>query len=137
MSVLIINDEAKKEIAKVIQYAQKNPVTKTMIEKGFTVGDNAQYVCYLQTKYRCAFSFELQPCGWCRHLSVSVDNPGKLPAIPAVELIMEEFGFEGDIHNQIHVWMEPPEDPYAVNVLGLIDTKNKEQMELLKCLNLT
>ncbi len=137
MSILLIDDEARKEIAAVLKHARENPVTKQMMEKGVVVGDDALFACYLHTRYRCVFSYELQPCGWCRHLSISVDNPGKLPSVPAVELIMGEFGFKGDIHSQIHVWMEPPEKPYAINVLGLVDTDDEEQKELLTCLSLT
>lgn len=119
MRALIIDDEARIEINKVIAYAQDHKIDFPSMEKMMSgeadpVGDNAFYACYLNEGYRVVFSFEEQPCGWCRHLSVSVDTMHKLPNVPAVELIMKEFGFTGGVHDCINVWIE---NERAINVL--------------------
>lgn len=44
--------------------------------------------------FRASFSFEHQPNGLCRHLSVSVDTPGRVPNMPAMQVIAEAFGFQ-------------------------------------------
>jgi hypothetical protein len=84
MRALIIDDEARVEINKV-----NFPTMEKMM------------------------SGEVDPVG-CRHLSVSVGARHKLPNIPAVELIMKEFGFSGDIHDCLNVWIE---DERAINVI--------------------
>ena len=119
MRALIIDDEAKIEINKVLTYAEAHRIdltatTKMMSGEQDPVGDNALYACYLNDGYRVVFSFEEQPCGWCRHLSVSVDAEDMFPSPPAVELIMKEFHFSGGLNECINVWIE---NEKAVNVL--------------------
>ena len=127
MRTLIIDDEARTEINKVLVYAQEHKIDFPTMEKMMTgevdpVGDDAFYACYINQGYRIVFSFEEQPCGWCRHLSISVDARHKLPSIPAVEIIMGECGFSGGIHDCINVWIE---NERAVNVLQQVkDEKN-------------
>jgi len=66
--------------------------------------------------YRVAFSIEEQPAGFCRHLSVSVDTPGRCPSIPAVKLISGLFGMV-DWHK---IWLEEFDPGHnAVNILEL------------------
>jgi hypothetical protein len=43
--------------------------------------------------YRCAISFEEQPAGVFRHLSVSSAMPGMLPNEHVLRLVVEAFGF--------------------------------------------
>jgi hypothetical protein len=126
MRALVLDDEARTEISKVIAYAQDHKINFPSLEKMmagelYPVGDNAFYACYLNQGYRAVFSFEEQPCGWCRHLSISVDTRFKLPNVPAVELIMKEFGFSGGIYDCTNVWVE---DEKAINVLQIIEDKN-------------
>lgn len=44
--------------------------------------------------FRANISFEEQPIGLCRHLSISVDRPGQMPSVPAVEMIAQAFGLD-------------------------------------------
>jgi hypothetical protein len=72
----------------------------------------------LPVGYRANISFEEQPAGLCRHLSVSVDRPGMLPSIDAFAMIAHAFGFSAAHHSQ--VWVEefkPGQN--AVNVVQL------------------
>jgi hypothetical protein len=56
--------------------------------------------------YLAAISFEHQPAGLCRHLSVSVDTAaeGMLPHMVAVGMIAEAFGFRPGAKRRI--WIE-------------------------------
>lgn len=54
--------------------------------------------------YTAAISFEEQPNGLTKHLSVSTHAPGKVPNEPAMQMISEAFGFSG--------W--PPIRPYRL-----------------------
>jgi hypothetical protein len=58
----------------------------------------------LPTGYRAEISFEEQPDGLCRHLSVSVDQLGALPSIHAVAMVASAFGFQSG--RPVHLWME-------------------------------
>ena len=70
--------------------------------------------------FRAVYSIEEHPIGWCRHLSVSVSTKNRVPSVPAVEMIMHEFGFKGTITEQLNVWLEDTE-PKAANVLALLE----------------
>jgi hypothetical protein len=70
--------------------------------------------------FRVCFSIEEQPAGLVRHLSISVDNPGKILTAIAVMMIAKEFGFSEFPLQQGRVWVEefaPGE--HAVNVCEL------------------
>jgi hypothetical protein len=124
MRALILDEEAKSAIKKVITYAESHRVTMDLLQKTIAgkhppVGDNKHHACYLISGFKVVYSIEEQPVGLCRHLSVSVDFDGKLPSIPAVEAIMKEFGFTGDIMDCLNVWVE---NDKAVNVLQQISS---------------
>ncbi|WP_063685496.1 hypothetical protein [Bradyrhizobium stylosanthis] len=54
--------------------------------------------------YVAAISFEEQPSGLFRHLSISSRVPGKVPNEHAAKMVLEAFGFSG----------YPPSRPYRV-----------------------
>lgn len=69
--------------------------------------------------YRCNFSFEEQPTGMFRHLSISVDTKGKVPSPQAVEMLSEEFGVAFPPKAGT-VWTEEFEPGHhAVNIIDL------------------
>jgi len=71
-------------------------------------------------QFRCAFSFEHQPVGLIRHLSVSVRQPGRLPQPIAVKMIMEEFGFQTPLE-RCQFWREEIDPGHeAINVIELV-----------------
>jgi hypothetical protein len=119
MRPLILDEEAKADIQKVINFAEIHKITSEILLKTLKgeyppVGDYGPHSCQLSFGFRVVYSLEEQSVGWCRHLSVSVDSENKLPSIPAVEAIMEEFGFTGGINDCLNVWIE---NDKAVNVL--------------------
>jgi hypothetical protein len=127
MRPLVIDNDAKAKIAEVIAYAENHKYNKDymalrMTGKAGVPGDMDSYICYLQVGYKCVYTIEEQPepLGWCHHLSVSVDNPARVPSIPAVELLMQEFGITRKLKEEgVHVWIEDV-TPKAVNILAKI-----------------
>lgn len=70
--------------------------------------------------YRAAISFEEQPAGIVRHLSVSVDTKGRVPSIPAVEMIAKEFGFTKLDPSTTRIWVEEFDPGHmAINVVQI------------------
>jgi hypothetical protein len=68
--------------------------------------------------YSVTFSVEAgHPAGPCRHMSMSVNRPGRKPNSLAVMMVAEEFGFTGSLDEWI-VWDEPLDDRRAaVNIV--------------------
>jgi hypothetical protein len=131
MAVLIIDARVKKEVARLIEAAQRRPVLwEQMKDAVFPVHETRNLKLSDRKpgaerppsdhifigNCRVAFSFEQQPAGMFRHLSVSVPRPGRLPAEAIVLEIMELFGFDRD--RRLHIWMEEFDPGHeAVNVL--------------------
>jgi hypothetical protein len=71
--------------------------------------------------YRAAISFELQPAGLFKHLSVSSAKRGMVPNEPAMKMVMEAFGFSGyPPVRPYRMWLEEFEPGWrAINVAEL------------------
>ena len=118
MAILVINEDSKSEIQRVVKHAKEHVYS---LDDLFDIkngrlevpGDDPAFVCVIPDGFRCVFTIENQPSGKYRHLSVSVSRKNKLPSVPAMEAIMEEFGFDGKIENSI----VNTEDDVAINVL--------------------
>ena len=127
MRPLVIGNEEKQSIARVIEFAEKHPLTRAVMEKRMEnpdfspPGDNPNFVCDIPVGFKCVFTIEEQPVGWSRHLSVSVDDPQKMPSIPAVEMLMKEFGFKGSL-KECYVYLEDNISPKAVNIIEKKET---------------
>ena len=120
---LIIDEDAKTDIARVIAYAAEHPLdTKTMhraiVHPEMAIGNNQKHGCIVKIGYRCVYSIEDQPMGKCRHLSVSVLGSGTAPNEAAVEMLMKEFGFTCSLTNCDSMWIEEIEDgKIAINIM--------------------
>ena len=132
MRALIIGDEERAAIEAAVKHAAAHPISLETVKRLATTipqgGDLAladrpkefhrpesEHV-ELPGGYRASISFEQQPIGLCRHLSVSVDTPGRVPNLLAVGMIAEAFGFVKGMERKI--WVEEF-DPghHAVNVV--------------------
>lgn len=129
---LILNDVMLAEIVAAVARARAAPVPRSFL-KAFNVemppsGTMAlkdrppgcerppSQVVDIPVGYRAAFSFENQPVGLVRHLSVSVDRPGFMPSVAAFYAIAEAFGFRHDARGQ--TWLEEfAPGHHAVNLL--------------------
>jgi hypothetical protein len=134
MAVLIIGAIERERIAEMIAYAKAHPLSFDQMREAI-MSDRpllkledrkpgferppSQHVI-LPGGYRCAFSIEAQPAGFCSHLSISVEGrsrKGMMPSLEAVKMIAEEFGvpFPPD-----KGWTEEFErGEFAVNLLSL------------------
>lgn len=83
---------------KVLEYAAKNKMNAATLRAVFAgrskpVGDFPEYACKVtigSVEYRVVFSYEEQPIGWVRHLSVS---SAKQVEVQSVNELLRHFGF--------------------------------------------
>lgn len=123
MRALIIDEAVKTGIAELIATANAHRHSAATLKRLMTgdlppAGDYKQHTILIPDGFRVVFSIEEQPLGWCRHLSVSINDPNKYPHEVAVEMIMQEFGM-GLLKDCIHVWVE--EEVRAINILSLME----------------
>lgn len=123
MRLLLISEEQRSKIAQVTAYADLHPFPKVFMREREKMQDaippagaNPNHVCHIPQGFRCVYTIEEQPVGWCRHLSVSVDDPEKMPSIEAIEVLILEFGFTGRLRD-CYVYMEEDISPKAVNII--------------------
>ncbi len=135
MRMLIINDDVKRKVAEAIEAARLSPVDyrdPDVIERnafpdkgcshmlsdrpeGFDARP-ASHGVIIEDGYRVAVSFELQPAGVVKHISISVDRPGFVPDKPSILLIMGLFGMP----MVDRIWLEEFEPGHqAVNIIYL------------------
>lgn len=125
MRPLLIDEKARASIAAVVRHAQEHRYSKPfMLERAKNPdlpapGDDAAFVCHLEFGFRCVYTIEEQPMGWSHHLSISVNHPKNLPSIPAVEMLMKEFGIAAKME-QCGCWVDKDITPNAVNVVAKI-----------------
>jgi hypothetical protein len=140
--LLSLTRNEKVEVARVLAYANKNKVTLDKVQKMFAgelppVGDSKGHTCELRAgkrKYRIAFSYEEQPIGWVRHISVSCD---KSMSTMDMNGILRTFGYrwrelkdmttETTAHKSIKTWWEGDE---AFNVIEVMDDEKAQDPEI-------
>lgn len=136
MSVLIIGPEEERKIHDAVEQARANPVPWSVMKAiadgspttTLLLGDRKVGVDEVREKYppqnvmlgtyRAAISFEHQPAGLCRHLSVSSHNPKKVPGLEVMIMVAEAFGFANFPPTHGRIWTEEFEPSrFAVNVI--------------------
>lgn len=138
MRALILNSEAMKKIEAAVERARAKPISIDVIKKLAMPLGNVKLadrppesfvrplseMVLLDVGYRCHISFEDQPAGLIRHLSISVDKKGMLPSIEASQMIAEAFGFKGKIRSGLmRFWLEEFEpDHQAINLVQLVES---------------
>jgi hypothetical protein len=136
MRALLITPEVRAQIAAAVERARAKPLPLDFVMEAGIPGNKVEVTLadrkpgferpssehvLIPHGYRAAISFEQQPAGLVRHLSVSIDQPGMMPNLQAVQALMEEFGFSAPLE-QCKIWLEEF-DPghHAVNVAYLAD----------------
>lgn len=72
--------------------------------------------------YMACISFEMQPAGLCRHLSVSIDKPGKVPTREVCLALAVLFGFR-KANTDCVAWLEEFEPgEFAINMVQPVST---------------
>lgn len=95
MHVLVITEESKAKIKRVMDYADKHPYTMDMLfdihnNVAPSPGDIAEYRLVIPVDFTVVYTVELQKFT-VKHMSVSIN--GLLPPPEAAKMIMKEFGF--------------------------------------------
>lgn len=127
MRALIIDEAIKNTAAAVVKHAEENVFSMDDlldISNGSakSVGNRDGFTFEIPMGYKVVYSIENQVKGKLRHLSVSVDTPGKTPHPQAVSEIMKLVGFENDISEVFNVSLEPLDGGItAVNVIEVIE----------------
>jgi hypothetical protein len=124
MRLLLINDEIREIIQKVIDFAETNIIEMDdLLDQHLgdrpPVGMLEGYRCDIPVGYRIVYSIERQNPGLVRHLSVSVDTPGRVPNIPAMTEIMKLFGFTQQLEECMVSMEEIGDNHQAINVMAL------------------
>jgi hypothetical protein len=126
MRPFIIDDKLKTQIASLVAYAEKNPVSMdelldTVNKQAKPVGDFSQHTLNLPFGYRIVYSIEEQPKGKIRHLSMSVNEDEKLPNEFVVREVMKLIGFKNELENCMVKLENISPKRQAVNVLEIIE----------------
>jgi hypothetical protein len=120
---LAIGPEERKVVAALMKAADEHRLDRQdlyNIMEGLRPppGDEPVFVCVLPFGYRCVYTVENHPAGWCRHLSVSVEGDGDAPNPAAVLLLMDAFGFNGGFREMTNVSKEQLDgNKIAINIM--------------------
>lgn len=104
MRPLILTEESTAEARNVLRHAEAHVISWAELQAIATgalppPGDNPIFACTIPMGYRCVFTHEMQRAIKFRHLSVSVDTPGKWPHEAAVDEIAKLFGFKNSFRS--------------------------------------
>lgn len=136
MSVLVFDPATREAIQQAIDTARAHPMTLDAVMKIAKANEGLRTARHVSLDeaptrrpagasvqlgdYRAAISFEFQPPGLCRHLSISSPRAGTIPNMVALATIAAAFGFQhfpgepGDFR----CWTEEfTPGHYAVNIL--------------------
>ena len=152
MTPLIIDSIVRQDIKDLITFAFKPEnvvyIAELMksgeLKKGMPnpIGDKDGHTIIIPANFKVVYSLEDQGkgidgkigLGLCRHLSMSVGIIGRVPNPIGLDMIVEEFGFNGPIYQCIF-WAEEfgRDDQKAFNVLepvnGWTDNSIKRDVE--------
>ena len=104
MSAMIITEEVSARIKEVVHYAEKHifsmdDMLDIMNKQREPPGNDPNHVVFIPIGIKVVFTMDKQNIGICKHISISVDRPGKLPNPLVVENILLEFGIETPMHD--------------------------------------
>ncbi len=136
----MIGAAEKEAIAKLREHAETNPLTPETLERlsrGFNPADPStrpapqleQFIplnfnVEIPWGFKVTFTMEQQPVGLVRHISVSVDAPNRVPHPAAMQMLLEEFGFENPLGVEQQVYPEHyGKGLTSVNVLELVSRR--------------
>ncbi len=122
-----MDDTFKQNMATLKQYAEEHVIDQDT-QKEFIPGDHPEYTTYAHDGFKIVYTIATATSPdtgkllKCRHLSVSVDTPGRrVPSIAAVEFIMHSLGMPHKITEVDNVYLEEfAPNHQAVNVIEII-----------------
>lgn len=131
MSALVIGEAQRRQIAELRAFAAANPMD-AMASDMIAQTDIDAYRDMMETLsidlpvgFHVTYTHERQPNAptptkLCHHISISVEQPKKMPLPEAVEMILLEFGMK-PMREATGVWLEDIDRvTAAVNIVQLI-----------------
>ena len=136
MEVLTIGPQEKNKLGALRKHAKNNVISlETMMQmsdallaKGniqiIPVGLQGPRTIQIPIDFQISYSIEEHPEGKVRHMSVS-KRLGESPSLYAVNMILEELGFENRIsesgeHTNLQLFFEPLNVGQAINVMEIL-----------------
>lgn len=106
MRPFIVDDNLKKQIAEVVEYAQQHVYSENYIRTTIdgtkpVPGNIDEHVIQTAFGYKLVFSYAEQKGTTYRLLSMSVDTPGKYPNPLIVQEVIELFGYHNKLEDCI------------------------------------
>lgn len=130
---LFLGPATEAAIKRVVDYAEQHRLNIHSVFAAFRqklpVGDDPNRKVVIPVGYRCAFSIEQQPQGWCRHVSFSVEssNPEDMPSTQAVDALLPLFGFKAKLdckNEELFIYLEDlPGGFKAINVVEKLEVQ--------------
>lgn len=128
---LIIGEAESKELQRLKALAESNPVDMHLVIKEIiTPAGKKKHMAQMTAQtvkipmgYFVTYSVENgHPMGTCRHMSMSIDRPGRIPNEHAVWLAAEALGFwGGSLEACDHIYLEDIPGGKAINVIQLFE----------------
>lgn len=102
--VLLIDRAVNAAVEHVLEYARLHPYTMDDLldmqnKQKEPPGNNPNHVVNIPFGVRVVYTHEYQNPGLCKHLSISVDTPGKMPSVGVVSQIMKLFKMESELYD--------------------------------------
>ncbi len=126
----IIGPDEKRLIADLIERAAAAPVAYETVREMAAQYDKLKgqnimfdpFTISIPIDYTVTYTHEFQrPDVCCRHLSMSVNRPGRAPNAFAMQMLMDEFGFKNRL-GQTPMYIEPLlNERAAINVIEPLD----------------
>lgn len=109
--IMLNMDSARDVLAKAVQHAEKNIVPLEVLKAQAEGGEGPDYPLWTISGHpsdiNVVLTHEVQMGGvLCRHMSLSVNQKGRVPAVQIVLYLLEPAGFIGGLENCV-VWEEP------------------------------
>jgi hypothetical protein len=125
MRALLIDNNIRKQINEMVEYAESNPFTlndlkQIQLNKKPCPGHTMGHYCFLPFGYKVVYSIQYQPSGKIRQLTMSVDAKGKLPSPPSVEEIIKLIGFKNELNSCFLHFEDIGDGEHAVSVIEFI-----------------
>lgn len=125
-----MSPEVQTAVDRVVAHAMANrselrTILRTLGGSTPPPGDNPLHAVCIPMGFRCVFTIDQgTKGGWFRHLSVSVDTPGKTPNEHAMQALMAMFGFTHGLEEcrrQRAIWLEEDSEPPSINVCAPLE----------------
>lgn len=123
---LLIGPEERAKLNALAMLARSRPVNVITLKERLKNGQEkvrhmtqmTEQSIELPVGYSVTYSVETgHPIGLCHHMSISVDDPEKMPNPHAIWMVAQELGFWGQIQDVDGLWREQLTQGMAINLV--------------------